>query len=246
MSGRKNWLAADWPAADNVIAGTTLRFGGVSGGAFDSLNLGAHVGDDKVAVRENRDRFASFCELPSEPRWLRQVHGKSVVVEPAAGNIPEADAAITRMSGVVCAVLTADCLPVMFTSTDGAELAAVHAGWRGLASGVLEATIGEMSTEPADILAWLGPAISQRAFEVGGEVREEFRARDRSADQYFVTNDKGRWQADLYGLARMRLKDLGIGQISGGQYCTFSEPERFFSYRRDGACGRMASFVFRR
>ncbi len=246
MSGEKNWIAADWPAPDNVFAGTTLRFGGVSTGAFESLNLGAHVSDDKDAVDTNRRRFTSFCELPSEPLWLRQVHGKTVVVNPAAGIIPEADASITRTAGVVCAVLTADCLPVLFTSADGAELAAVHAGWRGLASGVLEATVDEMSTAPANILAWLGPAISQPAFEVGGEVREEFLARDSSADQHFVTNDRGRWQADLYGLARMRLKGLGIGHICGGQHCSFSESERFFSYRRDGACGRMASFVFRR
>ena len=246
MSGEKNWIAADWPAPENVIAGTTLRFGGVSTGAFDSLNLGAHVNDDKDAVDENRSRFTSFCELPSEPLWLRQVHGTAVVVDPAAGNIPEADASITRTVGVVCAVLTADCLPVMFASADGAELAAVHAGWRGLASGVLEATIDKMSTAPANILAWLGPAISQRAFEVGGEVREEFLAQDPATDQHFVTNDRGRWQADLYGLARLRLHGLGIGHISGGQCCTFSEARRFFSYRRDGACGRMASFVFRR
>ena len=246
MRGENNWIAADWPAPDNVFAGTTLRFGGVSTGAFESLNLGAPVSDDKDAVDTNRRRFASFCELPSEPHWLRQVHGKTVVVNPAAGIIPEADASITRTAGVVCAVLTADCLPVLFTSADGAELAAVHAGGRGLASGVLEATVDEMSTAPANILAWLGPAISQPAFEVGGEVREEFLAQDPIADQHFVTNDRGRWQADLYGLARMRLKGLGIGHICGGQHCSFSESERFFSYRRDGACGRMASFVFRR
>jgi len=142
--------------------------------------------------------------------------------------------------------LTADCLPVIFSSADGAELAAAHAGWRGLASGVLEATIGEMSTAPADLLAWLGPAISQPAFEVGDEVREEFLARDPAAEEHFVSNEHGRWQADLYGLARLRLNGLGIGHISGGQYCTFSQPDRFFSYRRDGACGRMASFVFRK
>ena len=246
MSPGKNWIAADWPAPDAVIAGTTLRFGGVSTGAFESLNLGAHVSDDKAAVDENRHRFAAFCELPSEPRWLRQVHGTTVVVDPAAADCAEADAAITRKPDVVCAVLTADCLPVIFSSADGAELAAAHAGWRGLASGVLEATIGEMSTAPADLLAWLGPAISQSAFEVGDEVREEFLARDPAAEEHFVSNEHGRWQADLYGLARLRLNGLGIGHISGGQYCTFSQPDRFFSYRRDGACGRMASFVFRK
>jgi YfiH family protein len=221
MSAETSWISADWAAAAGVIAGTTLRAGGVSKGTFASLNLGAYTGDDADAVRENRQRFENRCGLPAAPRWLRQVHGSTVIVEPPAGEVPEADAAITRKPGVVCAVLTADCLPVIFSSADGAELAAAHAGWRGLADGVLEAAVRAMSTDPADLLAWLGPAISQAAFEVGGEVREQFLTHDASAADCFV-------------------------RVSGGKYCTFSEPERFFSYRRDGACGRMASFVFRR
>jgi YfiH family protein len=245
MTAHENWLPADWPAPDGVVAGTTMRYGGVSSGRFQSLNLGAHVDDDADAVSENRMRFRSICDLPSEPRWLRQVHGSHVVVDPAAGEAPEADAAITRNAGVVCIVQTADCLPVIFASADGAELAVAHAGWRGLLSGVLEATVRAMSTDPADLLAWLGPAIAQPAFEVGAEVRQEFLARDSAADVCFAENERGRWQADLYGLARMRLGGAGVEQVSGGKYCTFSEPERFFSYRRDGACGRMASFVFR-
>jgi len=242
----ENWLPADWPAPQGVVAGTTLRYGGVSSGRFDSLNLGAYVDDDAGAVRENRIRFRSFCDLPSEPRWLRQVHGSHVVVDPSAGETPEADAAITRQPGVVCVVQSADCLPVILASGDGAELAIAHAGWRGLAAGVVEATVRAMSTDPANLLAWLGPAISQPAFEIGGEVREEFLAHDPAAADCFVENECGRWQADLYGLARMRLVGAGIEQVSGGEYCTFSEPERFFSFRRDGACGRMASFVFRK
>lgn len=239
------WLPADWSAPESVVAGTTLRYGGVSRGSFDSLNLGAYE-DDADAVRENRSRFRSLCDLPAEPCWLRQVHGNHVVIDPAPGRLLEADAAITRNSAVVCVVQTADCLPVIFASADGAELAVAHAGWRGLARGVLEATVRAMSIDPADLLAWLGPAISQSAFEVGGEVREEFLAHDAAAADCFAENERGRWQADLYGLARMRLSRVGVEQVSGGEYCTFNEPERFFSYRRDGACGRMASFVFRR
>ena len=246
MTVHEDWIAADWSAPEGVVAGTTLRYGGVSSGSFDSLNLGAYVDDDADAVCENRRRFRSFCDLPSEPRWLRQVHGSNVVVDPPAGESPEADAAITRQSGVVCVVQTADCLPVIFASGDNAELAIAHAGWRGLAAGVLEATVRAMSTDPANLLAWLGPAISQPAFEVGGEVRDEFLAHDPTAADCFVENEYGRWQADLYGLARLRLGSAGVEQVSGGEYCTFSEPERFFSFRRDGACGRMASFVFRR
>lgn len=241
-----NWIPASWPAPDCVVAGTTLRHGGVSEGSFRSLNLGEFSGDDAKAVQENRTRFRAICDLPSAPRWLRQVHGTNVVIEPRAGETPEADAAITRRAGVVCVVLTADCLPVILASADGAELAVAHAGWRGLAGGVLEATVRQMSADPAELIAWLGPAISQPAFEVGPEVRQEFLAHDAAAARCFMANRRGRWQADLYALARMRLESLDIAQVSGGEYCTFGEPQRFFSYRRDGACGRMASFVFRR
>lgn len=241
----EGWIPANWSAAAGVVAGTTLRHGGVSRGSYRSLNLGAFGQDDADAVSENRERFRSLCNLPSEPRWLRQVHGTTVVTEPPPGETPEADAAITRQAGVVCVVLTADCLPVILASGDGTELAVAHAGWRGLAGGVLEATVHGMSADPADLVAWLGPAISQPAYEVGGEVRQEFVAQDPAAEGCFVANERARWQADLYGLARMRLDRLGVGRVSGGEYCTFSEPGRFFSHRRDGACGRMASFVFR-
>ncbi len=241
-----SWIPANWPAPDCVVAGTTLRHGGVSGGSFSSLNLGEFSGDEAHAVQENRSRFRAICDLPSAPRWLRQVHGTNVAIEPRAGETPEADAAITRRAGVVCVVLTADCLPVILASADGAELAVAHAGWRGLAGGVLEATVRQMSADPAELIAWLGPAISQPAFEVGPEVRQEFLAHDAAAARCFMANSRGRFQADLYALARMRLESLDIAQVSGGGYCTFGEPQRFFSYRRDGACGRMASFVFRR
>ncbi len=239
------WVPANWPAPHGVVAGTTLRHGGVSRGSYESLNLGARGEDDAAAVQENRARFRAYCDLPSEPRWLRQAHGTHVLVEPPADEAAEADAAITRQAGVVCAVLTADCLPVMLASTDAAELAVAHAGWRGLAAGVLEATVAAMAADAANLIVWLGPAISQPAFEVGSEVRQQFVAHDPSAAACFIANERGRWQADLYSLARMRLDALGVRHVSGGEYCTFREPERFFSYRRDGTCGRMASFIFR-
>lgn len=240
------WIPANWSVPDCVVAGTTLRGGGVSEGPFATLNLGAMGDDDPGAVRENRKRFESLCSLPSAPRWLRQVHGVNVVVDPPADDAPEADAAITRHAGVVCAVLTADCLPVILASDDGAEVAVAHAGWRGLAAGVLEATVRTMASAAGDLHAWLGPAISQPEFEVGDEVRDRFVAGNPAADRCFLPNDNGRWQADLYRLARQQLENLGVGHVSGGEHCTFGDSERFFSYRRDGACGRMASFVFRR
>jgi YfiH family protein len=246
MTAGRNWIPADWPELDGVVAGTTLRHHGVSSGRFDSLNLGAHVGDDAAAVAENRQRFRLSCDLPSPPFWLTQVHGTTVVAEPAGDIAPEADAAVTARAGVTCVVLTADCLPVLFASADGREIGVAHAGWCGLQAGVLETTVAAFSSEPAGVLAWLGPAISQTAFEVGAEVRQEFLAADPGADGCFAANDRGRWQADLYALARMRLSAAGVQQISGGEFCTYGERERFFSYRRDGQCGRMASFIYRR
>ena len=238
------WIRADWPVSDTVVGGCTLRTGGVSTGVYDSLNLGTHVEDERAAVLENRRRFAAMCDLPSEPRWLRQVHQNQVVVDPEPGT--EADAALTKESGVVCVVQTADCLPILLAAADGREVAAAHAGWRGLAAGVIEATVGMMSTPARDVIAWFGPAISQAAFEVGDEVRQAFLADEPAADACFRVNEHGRWQADLHALARLRLGKLGIGQIHGGGLCTHSDDTRFFSYRRDGQCGRMATFVFKR
>jgi polyphenol oxidase len=238
------WLKADWPAPDGVVAGTTLRNGGVSRGAYQSLNLGAHVGDDPDAVRANRRRFAEACQLPAEPLWLRQVHGTRVATPGDHTPAEPADAIVSDRSGVACAVLTADCLPVVFASAGGGEVGVAHAGWRGLHAGVLEATIAAFAAPARELLAWLGPAISQAAFEVGHEVREAFGQDDPGAAAHFRRNDRGRWQADLYGLARQRLARAGVTQVFGGGRCTFGEPEAFFSYRRDGECGRMATFVF--
>ena len=185
------------------------------------------------------------CELPAEPRWLHQTHGTRVALDEPANPDPGTDAIISRRAHSVCAVLTADCLPVLFAASDGKEVAAAHAGWRGLCEGIIEATIERMQTKSSLLLAWLGPAISQQAFEVGPEVREQFVTSDATAADHFIENDRGRYQADLYGLARQRLKAAGVTEIHGGGRCTYSEPDTFFSYRRDGPCGRMASFVFR-
>ncbi|MEX2259849.1 MAG: peptidoglycan editing factor PgeF [Woeseia sp.] len=240
-----DWLCADWPAPAGIVAGTTYRYGGVSDGPWRSFNLGAHVGDSNTAVSENRRRFRERCGLPDDPRWLQQVHGVTVVADPAAGAAPQADAVVTRAKGLVCAVLTADCLPVALTTRDGRVLGLAHAGWRGLAAGVLERTVAALDAPPGDMLAWLGPAISQPAFEVGDEVRDQFLALDDSADACFAQNPAGRWQADLYGLARLRLAAVGVKEVHGGARCTFGEPDAFFSYRRDGQCGRMATFIYR-
>jgi YfiH family protein len=238
-----DWLPADWPPPAGVVAGCTLRTGGVSRGAYRSLNLGDHVGDDPHDVAENRRRFVAGIGLPAEPHWLAQVHGSTVRVDPAAGE--EGDACYTRAADVVCAVLVADCLPVLMAAQDGSEVAAAHAGWRGLAAGVIENTLARFASSPEDIRAWLGPAIAEPAFEVGDEVREAFRRQDEGAGACFRRNERGRWQADLYGLARRRLARAGVRQVYGGRACTHAEARRFFSYRRDGQCGRMAAFIYR-
>lgn len=238
-----HWLPANWPAPPGVVAGMTLRAGGVSAGPFESLNLGAHVGDDPEAVRENRARFVETCQLPAEPNWLTQVHGDRALVDPAPA--AEADASISRSPGRPCAVLVADCLPVILSSADGGSVAAAHAGWRGLAAGIVENTVSAMGCDPDGLVAWLGPAISRQAFEVGDEVRDAFTRPDPGASGCFQPNDRGRWMADLYGLARRRLAVAGVTDVHGGGRCTFGEPDAFFSYRRDGQCGRMAAFVFR-
>ncbi|MDH5500220.1 MAG: peptidoglycan editing factor PgeF [Gammaproteobacteria bacterium] len=241
-----DWLKADWPAPPGVVAGTTLRSGGVSEGPFASLNLAAHVGDQSGHVAANRRRFLKECALPAEPTWLSQVHGSTVCVDTKPANPSlEADAMLCREKGAVAAVLTADCLPVLFASTADDEVAAAHAGWRGLAAGVLENTVLAMQSPAERIIAWLGPAISQLAFEVGSEVREQFCDLEPAAAAHFLRNDRGRWQADLYGLARQRLAAAGVLRIYGGGLCTYADSARFFSYRRDGECGRMCSFVFR-
>lgn len=239
------FLAANWPLSERVIAGTTLRTGGSSADAYASLNLGAHVGDDPERVAANRARLQRSLELPGTPAWLRQVHGRRVVdAEGSAGE--EGDASVTARDGIVCAVLTADCLPVLFASEDAAAVGAAHAGWRGLAAGILESTVAALPCPASSVLAWMGPAISQSAFEVGAEVRERFVSLSARSAQHFTENARGRFQCDLYGLARERLEGAGVGAVYGGDRCTYGERDAFFSYRRQGQCGRMASLIFRR
>nr|WP_232470538.1 peptidoglycan editing factor PgeF [Methylococcus sp. BF19-07] len=219
-----------------------MRLGGVSAGVYAGLNLGLHVGDDPAAVATNRALLRRNLGLPAEPAWLRQVHGNAAV-EAGREAEPEADASYTWNVGVVCAVMTADCLPVLLCTRDGAGVAAVHAGWRGLAGGVIEQAVAALGA--SDLLAWLGPAIGPEAFEVGDEVRAAFLAQDAESDAAFRPGDNGRWLADIYRLARLRLRRLGIRDVHGGGWCTYGDESRFFSYRRDGVTGRMATLVWR-
>jgi len=237
------FISPDWPAPANVRAAVTTRSGGVSVGPYASLNLGDHVGDEPVAVAENRARLVHALALPAEPGWLKQVHG-TCVLDAALADGREADAGFATGPGVVCAVLTADCLPVLFCDRHGTHVAAAHAGWRGLAAGMLERTVEALGVPPGDVLAWLGPAIGPEAFEVGEEVRAEFLRHDARAAEAFRPSPEGRWLADLYALARLRLQRQGVTAIHGGGLCTFRDAARFYSYRRDGVTGRMASLVW--
>jgi YfiH family protein len=238
------WIEPEWPAPSNVRAAATLRVGGASRAPFDSLNLGAHVDDDPRAVAENRRRLCAALAIPSEPVWLQQVHGTHVVDAHAHASPPVADASIARVAGQVCVVLTADCLPVLFCDQQGKNVGAAHAGWRGLAGGVLAATVRALDVDPAKLLAWLGPAIEQDAFEVGDEVREQFIALSADHAHAFTRNPRGRWQADLDALARHELRRLGVTAVFGGGLRCYADQERFFSYRRDRQTGRMATLIW--
>ena len=249
-----DWILPDWPAPANVRAVMTTRAGGVSRAPFDSFNPASHVGDDPASVAENRRILREG--LPAEPLWLNQVHGTRVfeVFLPLLqrGEVtPEADASLTRQPGQVCAVLTADCLPVLFCDDAGSVVAAAHAGWRGLASGVLEETVESMGVEPGRILVWLGAAIGPDSFEVGPEVRETFVAQHPMAGIAFRpalpgTLDEAprKWLADIYMLSRIRLAAIGVERVYGGGDCSLKDSRRFFSYRRDGRTGRMASLIW--
>lgn len=241
-----DWFEPDWPAPERVRALVTTRHGGVSEGAWASMNLGSHVGDSPIAVARNRTILRAV--VPSEPCWLDQVHGTDVwdaAGTDADGIPPRADASVARKAGTVCAVMTADCLPVLFCDDDGSVVAAAHAGWRGLAAGVLDATVARMNVVPARIMAWMGPAIGPDAFEVGSEVRERFVSDDKDAARaFFPAELPGKWYADLFELARRRLRAIGVERVYGGDVCTYSDPLRWFSYRRDGVTGRLASLVW--
>ena len=228
----------DWPAPANVKSLQTTRLGGVSAAPYSSFNLGDHVGDEIKDVVANRQ------QLPSPAAWLRQTHS-TIVVDASMVNTPiEADASFSRSEGVVSVVMTADCLPVLFCDQQGTVVAAAHAGWRGLCDGILEATVKAIDVKAEHIMAWLGPAIGPQAFEVGDDVRNEFIRHTAIAAAAFTPHSNGKWLGNIYLLARQRLNQLGVTQIYGGTECTFSDSERYFSYRRDGVTGRMASLIW--
>jgi YfiH family protein len=244
MSGPLAWLEPDWPAPPGVRVLSTLRTGGASEGRYASLNLAAHVGDRAEAVAENRRRLRVAVALPAEPLWLEQVHGVDVAVHDGGSNLRRADASIALTSGRVCAVMTADCLPIVLTDRAGTRVGVAHAGWRGLLGGVIEATVAGLGCDQQELFAWLGPAISAAAFEVGAEVREAFVSRAPELAAGFTPNDRGRFQADLYGLARQVLAAAGVTAVHGGGWCTHTDSDRFFSFRRDGTTGRMATLAW--
>jgi len=236
-------IEPDWPAPARVHAFVTTRAGGVSGGEFASLNLGERAGDTAQNVARNRAIVREH--LPAEPRWLEQVHGAHVVeLGGAMPASPRADAAVSGTAGAVAVVLTADCMPLFLANRDGSRVGLAHAGWRGMASGVIENAVVALDAAPANVLAWMGPTIGPDAFEVGPEVRAAFVAVDRRAEDAFRPHKPGKYMADLYALARQRLARAGVAAVFGGGFCTYHDAERFFSYRRVKASGRMGAFIW--
>lgn len=237
-------IEPDWATPPGVKAASTVRAGGVSEGPYASFNLGEHVGDAVDRVATNRIALARALGLTSEPCWLEQVHGTRVLDldDESPGS---ADGAVTSVPGRVCVVMTADCLPVLLAARDGSRVGAVHAGWRGLAAGVLSAAVARMQRKPATLVAWLGPAIGQARYEVGADVRDAFVTTDPAAADCFAPGRAGRWYGDLYGLARASLASAGVTAVHGGGYCTYSDSARFFSHRRAAPCGRMATLIWR-
>ncbi len=242
MKAPHDWIVPDWPAPPGVKSLITTRNGGVSSGAYASFNLGLRTGDDEATVHANRQLLRA--RLPQEPKWLRQVHGANVVVADDLAGVPEADASIARNAGTVCAVMIADCMPVLLCDESGSVVGIAHAGWRGLSSGVIENAVRETGVAPGKLLAWLGPAIGPHAFEVGNDVRDAFVTNDPAAAIAFMPYRQGKWLADLFRLARLRLARCGIDQVFGGGLCSYDNPARFYSYRRDKATGRMAALIW--
>jgi YfiH family protein len=237
-----DWIRPQWPAPARVRSLITTRNGGHSTGAFATLNLGLRCDDDLQAVEANRAALARH--LPQPPRWLHQVHGPKAVNADALDGEVDADASFARKTGTVCAIMIADCMPVLLCDERGETVGAAHAGWRGLSAGVIENTVGAMQIEPSRLLAYLGPAIGPAAFEVGDDVRDAFMANDRAASVAFKPQGNGKWLADLFTLGRQRLAACGVTRIHGGTDCTVSDPRRFYSYRRDKTTGRMAALIW--
>jgi len=245
VAEKLGWIIPDWPAPANVNAVSTTRNGGKSAAPFNSLNLGDHVGDNGLDVAANRQRVGDLLRLPTEPLWLEQVHGTVVSGMDASSCYAAADASVALKAGQVSIIMTADCLPVLFCDRAGTRVASAHAGWRGLCDGVLENTLNQLQCDASDVLVWLGPAIGPEKFEVGDEVRAAFMKHDTNAESAFIAGKQaGKWLADIYQLAKQRLRQQGIEHIYGGDFCTVSDSERFFSYRRDGQTGRLASLIW--
>jgi YfiH family protein len=239
-----NFLTPDWPAPPHIHALTTLRIGGCSVGNYASLNLGDHVGDDPVCIEENRQKLYETLKFQHKPFWLNQVHGIKVIDWNGSPQNNEADAAFTRLKQYPCVVLTADCLPILLCDREGTIVAAVHAGWKGLLSGVIETTVAAMQVPGEKLLAWMGPAIGPAAFEVGEEVREQFITVDEQAQSAFRHKGGQKWLADIFSLGRQRLRRVGVTAVYGGNECTYSDAERFFSFRRDKDTGRLATLIW--
>ncbi|KPK11584.1 MAG: laccase [Acidithiobacillales bacterium SG8_45] len=239
-----HYIIPDWPAPSTVSAAVTTRQQGVSRSPYDSFNLATHVGDQPESVASNRNLLRQQLHLPDEPLWLNQVHGRCIARHDGAANEPEADGSYSDQAGQVCVVMTADCLPVLLCNQAGTEVAAVHAGWRGLAGGIIADAVHGFASPPGELLAWLGPAIGPEKFEVGQEVYEAFVTANPAAADGFRAVDESHWLADLYYLARLQLNQLEVSQVYGGDYCTMTDTERFYSFRRDGVTGRMAALIW--
>ena len=235
-----SWLKADWPAPECIHAGTTLRQGGASKKPYDSFNLATHVGDQLAAVKQNR----AMLKVPHPPQWLEQIHSTEAVLLPNEVATPKADASYTSENNIVCAVMTADCLPLLITDQKGSCVAAIHAGWRGLCDGIIEATINKLPAPPESLLVWLGPAIGPDVYEVGQEVYDAFTNVESDAIKSFTDVSDGHWLFNIYQLAKLRLNKMGVNHIYGADHCTLTEQEDFFSYRRDDVTGRMASLIW--
>ncbi len=239
---RNKFLFPNWNAPANVHAAMTLRIGGVSSSPFGSFNLATHVGDDLETVLENRQLLKTELNLPTEPFWLEQIHSNAVIDASADLILSKADASYTHQKNVVCAVMTADCLPVLMCSSDGTQIAAIHAGWRGLATGIISNAVEALKTK--DLIVWLGAAIGADCFEVGDDVRDTFLKKSVNYESAFKAHEN-KWLGDIYQLARIELASLGVTQIFGGEFCTMTDTERFYSYRRDNQTGRMATLIWR-
>lgn len=244
MSRISPFIIPDWPAPDNICAVSSTRSGGVSQAPFDSFNLGDHVGDDAALVTQNRALLRQLAQAEAEPLWLNQMHGSHVINSQDWQSNSEADAIVSRDKNHVCTIMTADCLPILLCNQQGDTVAAIHAGWRSLAAGIIEKTIAKFTGKPHDIIAWLGPAIGADKFEVGVDVYNAFCQHSSQATQAFKATDGSHYLADIYQLARQQLVAQGVTAIYGGDFCTFSDGQRFFSYRRDGQTGRMATLIW--